>query len=88
MGPRRRRITGTVARALIAPRSKSQHVGIVLRTAAAEEYVLRRRGGNAFHDPVLERLVGATITGLGLVTNRNFIMDEFKVERGGCRGLT
>ena len=36
MGPRRRRITGTVALALIAPRSKSQHVGIVLRTAAAK----------------------------------------------------
>jgi hypothetical protein len=55
-------------------------VGVVLRTAAGDEYVLRRRGGNPFHDAVLERLVGATITGLGLVTNRNFIMDEFTVE--------
>jgi hypothetical protein len=80
MAVRRRRITGTVARALIAPRSKSQHVGVVLRTAAGDEYILRRRGGNAFHDAVLERLVGATITGLGLVTNRSFIMDEFTVE--------
>ena len=54
MAPRRRRITGKVERALIAPRSKSQHVGVVLRTAAGDEYVLRRRGGNAFHDAVLE----------------------------------
>ena len=79
MAPRRRRITGKVERALIAPRSKSQHVGVVLRTAAGDEYVLRRRGGNAFHDAVLERLVGATITGLGSVANRHFIMDEFTV---------
>jgi len=54
-------------------------VGVVLRTAAGDEYVLRRRGGNAFHDAVLERLVGATITGLGSVANRHFIMDEFTV---------
>jgi hypothetical protein len=79
MAPRRRRITGKVERALIAPRSKSQHVGVVLRTAKGDEYVLRRRGGNAFHDAVLERLVGATITGLGSVANRHFIMDEFTV---------
>jgi hypothetical protein len=80
MGPRRRRITGMVTRMLIAPRSKSQHVGVVLRTDAGDEYILRRSGANAFHDAVLERLVGSRITGLGTVTNRNFIMDEFKVE--------
>jgi hypothetical protein len=80
MAPKRRRITGKVTRALIAPGSKSQHVGVVLRTAAGDEYILRRSGGNAFHDAELERLVGSRITGLGRVTNRNFIMDEFKVE--------
>jgi hypothetical protein len=81
MEPKRRRITGTVARAQIAPGSKSEHRGVVLRTATGEEYVLRRRGGNAFRDEALERLVGATITGEGLVTNQNFIMDEFSVKK-------
>jgi hypothetical protein len=80
MKPRRRRITGTVARKLIAPGSKSEHVGVVLRTAGGDE--LRRRGGNAFRDEVLERLVGATITGLGIVTGRDYIMDEFTKENG------
>jgi hypothetical protein len=55
-------------------------VGVVLRTAAGDEYILRRRGGNAFHDTELERLVGSRITGLGLVKNRTFIIDEFTVE--------
>ncbi len=78
MKPRRRRITGTVARKLIAAGSKSEHVGVLLRTADGDEYELRRRGGNAFRDEVLERLVGAKITGLGIVTGRNYIMDEFE----------
>jgi hypothetical protein len=81
MASKRRRITGTVARAQIAQGSKSEHRGVVLRTAGGDEYILRRRGGNAFHDDALERLVGATITGVGLVTNRNFIMDEFSVDK-------
>jgi hypothetical protein len=82
MKPRRRRITGTVTRMLIAPGSKSEHVGVVLRTAGGDEYELRRRGGNAFRDAVLERLVGATITGLGIVTGRDYIMDEFTEAKG------
>jgi hypothetical protein len=43
MKPKRRRITGTVVRAQIAPGSKSEHVGVVLRTAKGDEYVLHRR---------------------------------------------
>jgi hypothetical protein len=54
----------------------------VLRTAGGGEYQLRRSGGNAFRDEVLERLVGATITGLGIVTGRDYIMDEFTEENG------
>jgi len=82
MEPKRRRITGTVVRAQIAPGSKSEHAGVVLRTARGDEYVLRRRGANPFRDDVIERLVGATITGEGLVTNQNFIMDELSVKGG------
>jgi hypothetical protein len=80
MEPKRRRMTGTVTRAHVAQGSKSEHLGVVLRTATGEEFVLRRRGGNAFRDEALDRLVGATITGVGLATDGTFIMDEFSVK--------
>ena len=69
-----KRITGIVIRARIAPKSKSDHVGVVLRADDGEEYVLRRVGGNAFRDEELEKIVGETITGTGLVAGRTFIL--------------
>jgi hypothetical protein len=60
-----REITGTVKQSRIAAGSKSEHMSIVVRTPEGDEYVLRRMGGNAFRDPVLEKLVGDTITGTG-----------------------
>ena len=48
--------------------------GVVLRTGEGDEYVLRRVGGNAFRDP-------ATITGIGLVSGRNFIMKDWTVKK-------
>lgn len=75
-----RQLKGLVARARIAPGSKSDHVGLVLRTTGGHEYVLRRQGGNAFRDPVLEELVDATITGKGLLTGETFIMKDWKRE--------
>jgi hypothetical protein len=80
MEPKRRRITGMVTLAEIAKGSKSEHAGVVLRTAKGQEYILRRRGGNAFKDDALEALIGRTITGEGLVFDRNFIVDTFSVK--------
>jgi hypothetical protein len=65
----------------IAPGSKSDHVGVVLRTDSGEEYILRRKGGNAFGDPALDELVGKTIEGSGVVAGRTFIMDGWTVEK-------
>jgi hypothetical protein len=76
-----REVTGTVKQSRIAAGSKSEHVGIVLRTPEGDEYLLRRMGGNAFRDPVLEKLVGKTITGTGLVAGNSFIMQRWKVQR-------
>ena len=76
-----REVTGTVEQSRIAAGSKSEHVGIVLRTSEGNEYVLRRMGGNAFRDPVLEKLVGETITGTGLVAGNSYIMRRWKVQR-------
>jgi hypothetical protein len=81
MEAEQRRITGTVARAQIAPGSKSDRVGVVLRTQKGDEYVLRRMGGNAFRDEALDQLVGATITATGLVAGQTFIMKDWTVEK-------
>ena len=80
MQPRTRRLTGTVARTRIAPGSKSDHVGVVLRTDRGGEYVLRRSGGNPFRDEALEDLVGKKITGDGFVAGQTFIMKNWKVK--------
>jgi hypothetical protein len=80
--PSERRISGTVARTRIAPGSKSDHVGVVLRTDDGEEYVLRRTGGNAFHDEELEKLVDTSITATGLVAGGTFVMKEWQKRRG------
>jgi hypothetical protein len=79
MQGRMRRITGLVTQALISPGSKSEHRGVILRTARGEEFVLRRVGGNAFHDEILEALVRKTITGRGTVVGRTFIMKDWLV---------
>jgi hypothetical protein len=81
MEAEQRQITGTVARAQIAPGSKSDRVGVVLRTQKGDEYVLRRMGGNAFRDEALDELVGATITATGLVAGQTFIMKDWTVEK-------
>lgn len=79
MVDQRHRITGIVARVPVAIGSKSEHVAVVLRTAAGEQYILRRARGHAFRDQVLEELVGQTITGTGRVTGQTFIMEEWTV---------
>jgi hypothetical protein len=77
MQPQTQRIAGTVARTLISPGSKSEHRGVVLRTARGDEFILRRAGGNAFGDETLEALVGTTITGTGIVVGQTFIMQDW-----------
>ena len=77
MQPQTQRIAGTVARALISPGSKSDHRGVVLRTARGDEFILRRAGGNAFRDETFEALVGTTITGTGILVGQTFIMQDW-----------
>jgi hypothetical protein len=82
MQPQTRKITGTVAEARISPGSKSEHRGVVLRTTGGDQFILRRAGGNAFRDEILEALVGTTITGAGVVAGRTFIMRNWTVTKG------
>jgi hypothetical protein len=71
-------ITGKVARTRIAPGSKSDRVGVVLRVDDGREYVLRRMGGNAFRDSALEALIGSTITAHGVVSGHTFVMNRWR----------
>lgn len=56
--------------------SKSEHDAIVLVTDA-NEYVLRRQGGNPFRDPQLERLVGRSIRCTGIIRGYTLIISEW-----------
>ncbi len=75
-----RRISGKVLRKEVARGSKSEHEAVVLRTKDGEELVLRRLGGNAFADPQLDKLVGASITAEGQVAGGTFILKSWKVD--------
>jgi hypothetical protein len=70
-----------VTQARISPGSKSEHWGLVLRTARGDEFILRRAGGNAFCDETLDALVGAKITGTGIVAGQTFIMHDWTVTK-------
>ena len=84
---KQQRITGIVSRDLVAKGSKSERTAVVLRTQDGKQFVLRREGGNAFRDQVLEDLVGKTITGSGVVPSltctvpgQTFILKRWTVE--------
>jgi hypothetical protein len=70
-------LSGRVTKKLFGKGSKSERQAVVLNTEAGQ-YVLRRRGGNPFHDPELEKLVGKTITANGDLVEYNFIMTDWE----------
>jgi hypothetical protein len=61
--------TGRVVRKPFAVGSKSEHAAAWLVTADGE-YVLRRIGGLAFGDPVVDALVGKTVRCEGELVNQ------------------
>jgi hypothetical protein len=71
----RRIVKGTVAKRPYAAGSKSEHEAIVL-VANDGEFRLRRKGGNPFHDPALEELVGKEIEAEGVVAGPDFILER------------
>ena len=70
------RITGSVVKEPFAKGSKSERDAVLL-LADDQRYVLRRQGGNAFHDPALDALVGKTIECTGHVAGSTFLMSEW-----------
>jgi hypothetical protein len=67
---------GRVVRRRRSPGSKSDRDAVVLETGA-EDLILRRLGGNAFSDPILDALVGRRIRGNGQRTGVTFIMTDW-----------
>jgi hypothetical protein len=71
-------VTGDVVRRRIGAGSKSEHDAVVIDTGD-ETLILRRRGGNAFSDPVLEALVGTRVRLEGTATDTTFQIDRIDV---------
>jgi phosphoglucomutase len=69
-------LDGHVTKHLAAKGSKSEHQGIFLETEGGS-YALRRRGGNPFFDPELEKLVGKTIHCKGTLTEHTLIISDW-----------
>ena len=72
-------LRGKVVRKPVGAGSKSDRAAVVLVTPDAE-YVLRRRGGNAFADPELDALVGVTIRATGTLHGYTFLVDSWERE--------
>lgn len=72
-------VLGTVERRRVGAGSKSDHTAVVLNEGGGRApLILRRRGGNAFQDDELERLVGKRIAGHGARTSTTFLLDDWK----------
>jgi hypothetical protein len=67
-------VRGTVTRRRYAPGSKSEHDAVMLVTDEGE-YRLRRKGGNPFHDPALEKFIGKRVEATGVIAGPSFIVD-------------
>ena len=63
---------------IFAKGSKSEREAVML-VAGDRRYVLRRQGGNAFHDPALEELVGQKIRGTGSLADYTFLLSDWIV---------
>ena len=70
------KLSGRVIKEQFGRGSKSEHDAVMLDTGTAR-YVLRRRGGNPFRDPELEKLVGKTIRCEGDIAGYTFIISDY-----------
>ena len=70
-------LSGKVVIKKIAKGSKSERDAVLLQTDD-KEYVLRKLGGNPFHDISLEKLAGKSITATGITDRNLFLVKEIK----------
>jgi hypothetical protein len=67
---------GRVVKRTYARGTKSERPAVLLVTEK-DELVLRRRGGNPFHDPAVEALVGREIEADGQLHGATLIMENW-----------
>jgi len=67
---------GKVTKEKFAAGSKSEHDAIFLESDKGR-FVLRRQGGNPFSDPELDKLVGKSICGHGVVTGYTLLLNDW-----------
>lgn len=72
-------LRGTVVRRPFGVGTKSEHQAVMLATDRGT-FRLRRAGGNPFHDPELERLVGTGIVCQGAVHNDTVLMTSWAAD--------
>ena len=70
-------LNGKVVKKKFAKGSKSEHNAVYFETDSGS-YILRRRGGNAFNDPELQKLIGEDICATGIISNYSFIATDLK----------
>ena len=70
-------LEGRVTKQLFGKGSKIEHDAVMIETDDGE-YVLRRRGGNPFSDPELDKLVGKRIRAAGVMADHTFIMTSWQ----------
>jgi hypothetical protein len=68
---------GKVTKKLFGKGSKSEHEAIYLETEH-NQYVLRRQGGNPFHDPELHKLVGKKVRCIGVADDYALTISDWK----------
>ena len=74
-------VEGEVVRRLVGAGSKSEREAIMLDTPEGS-YLLRRRQGNPFADPVLDQLVGQRLRLVGTVLDTTFVIDRWEPSNG------
>lgn len=74
----RMEFSGSVVRKPFAEGTKSERTGVYLVTDE-DQYLLRREGGNPFHDPVLEGLAGSKIRCRGTLHGYTLILTSYEV---------
>ena len=70
-------LNGKVVKKKFAEGSKSEYDAVCLETESGS-FVLRRKGGNPFNDPELQKLVGQKICAKGTISNYLFLANDLK----------
>lgn len=73
-------LSGKVVLKKFGEGSKSEHDAVCLQTQKGD-FVLRRVGGNPFHDAELHKLVGKQVTANGMLDNYTFFAKSINEEK-------